>query len=143
MRIIHIVPAISGEASGPSYSVKRLCEELAHLGHKVTLVTLDWEPMSSPPPFVKTFPLGFGPRRLGRSPAMLQWLKKQVSLNLVDIIHNHGSWQMNAIYPGKNNKRKNDVKLVVSPRGALSEWALRHWIKTKKNILAFSSETLL
>jgi len=45
-RVIHIVPAISEEASGPSYSVVRLCE---------SLITLDWTPMPSPPVFLKAF----------------------------------------------------------------------------------------
>ena len=37
MNLVHVVPHISEEASGPSYSVPRLCESLAARGNEVTL----------------------------------------------------------------------------------------------------------
>lgn len=131
MRIIQCVPAISEESSGPSYSVPRLCESLIAHGQDVTLAALDWAPMPSPPPFSKTFPLGWGPRRLGRSPTMKRWLIKQVLSGNVNVLHNHGMWQMNAVYPGWAVK-KGDVNFVVSPRGSFSEWAMQHGSWAKK-----------
>ncbi len=122
MRLIHTVPAISEEATGPSYSVVRLCESLIAEGQEVTLAVLDWTPMASPPRFVKAFPLGIGPRRLGRSPEMRAWLTEQASLRSVEIIHNHSLWMMPNVYPGVV-ARKHNVPLVISPRGTLSEWA--------------------
>ena len=62
MHIVHTVSAIAEEASGPSYSVVRLCEALRVQRQEVTL--------PAPPPFLKAFPLGLGPRRLGWSPVM-------------------------------------------------------------------------
>ena len=41
MRILHTVPHVCKEASGPSYSVSRLCDELGGTGHDVSLFTLD------------------------------------------------------------------------------------------------------
>lgn len=131
MRVIHTVPAITEEASGPSYSVVRLCESLIAQGQDVTLAALDWVPMPSPPPFLKTFPLGWGPRRLGRSPEMRRWLDEKVQSKSVDLLHNHGMWQMNAVYPGWA-ARKSKIKLVVSPRGAFSGWAMQHGSVMKK-----------
>ncbi len=32
MKVVHVVPSVSAEASGPSYSVVRLCESLSALG---------------------------------------------------------------------------------------------------------------
>ena len=103
MRITHIVPAISIESSGPSYSVVRLCESLIEQEQEITLATLDWAPIPSPPEFLKTFPLGFGPRQLGRSPVMRKWLEELVRSHSVDILHSHGMWQMNAVYPGRSS----------------------------------------
>lgn len=40
MNLVHVVPHISAEASGPSYSVPRLCQSLAERGHEVTLSCL-------------------------------------------------------------------------------------------------------
>lgn len=42
MRVIHIVSAVSEEASGPSYSVVRLCESLIDDGIDVQLAALAW-----------------------------------------------------------------------------------------------------
>ena len=41
MRIVHTVPHVCKEASGPSYSVSRLCEELGAKYHRVRLLTID------------------------------------------------------------------------------------------------------
>jgi glycosyltransferase involved in cell wall biosynthesis len=131
MRVIQVVPAIAEEASGPSYSVVRLCQSLIDQGQEVTLAALDWAPMPSPPPFLKTFPLRWGPRRLGRSPAMRRWLDEQVQSKSVNLLHSHGMWQMNAVYPGWA-ARKGNINLVVSPRGAFSEWALQYGSVMKK-----------
>ena len=131
MRVIHVVPAISEEASGATYAVVRLCESLIAQGEELTLAALDWAPMSSPPPFLKAFPLGWGPHRLGRSPAMQRWLDEKVRSKSVDILHNNGMWQLNALYPGWA-ARKGNVNFVVSPHGAFSEWAMQHGSILKK-----------
>jgi len=125
MRVIHVVPAIAEEASGPSYSVVRLCQSLIEAGEDLTLATLDWSPLSSRPAFVKAFPLGIGPRRLGRSPEMSRWLMRETATGRVDVVHSHGMWQMNAIYPARA-VRGRKTRLVVSPRGAFSRWAMNH-----------------
>ena len=125
MHLIHVVPALSEEASGPSYSVMRLCQSLIALNHDVRLAALDWAPLSEQPPCLSTFPLGIGPRGLGRSPAMYRWLRHQCSSGQVDVVHNHGMWQMNAIYPAWA-VRETGVRLLYSPRGAFSPWAMKH-----------------
>ena len=131
MRLIHIVPSISEEASGPSYSVVRLCESVIAQGQDVTLAALDWAPLPSPPNFLKTFSLGLGPRRLGRSPEMYRWLLQKATAQQIDVMHNHGMWQLNSVYPGWV-ARRTKVELVISPRGAFSEWAMNHGSRLKK-----------
>lgn len=123
MRVIHVVPAIAEEASGPSYSVVRLCESLIAQGQDVTLAALDWAPLPAPPPFLKTFPLGLGPRRLGRSPGMRRWLDDAARQGTADLFHNHSLWMMPNVYPGWV-ARQQQVPLMVSPRGTLSAWAM-------------------
>jgi glycosyltransferase involved in cell wall biosynthesis len=131
MRLIHTVPSVSEEATGPSYSVVRLCESLIAEGQDVTLAVLDWTPMTSPPQFMKAFPLGVGPRRLGRSPEMRRWLTEQARSRSVEIIHNNSLWMMTNVYPGVV-ARKYNVPLVISPRGTLSEWAMQHGSVVKR-----------
>src|SRR5688572_5999416 len=100
MRVIHVVPAISDEGSGPSYSVVRLCESLIEVGQDLTLAAMDLSGTRAPAPSVRLFPLGVGPRRAGRSPKMCRWLKAEVAGGSVDVLHSHGMWQMNSAYPG-------------------------------------------
>lgn len=129
--IVHTLSAIGIEASGPCYTVPRLCEALIAAGVATTLAVLDWVPGVAAPEYVKRFPLGWGPRRLGCSPAMARWLIEQVRGGRVKVIHNHGLWMMPNVYPGWARKA-GDVRLVVSPRGTLSEWALNHHALRKR-----------
>lgn len=131
MRVIHVVPAVTEEASGPSYSVVRLCESLITEGDAVTLAALDWAPMNFSYSFLKQFPLGLGPQRLGRSPVLYRWLCDEVASGKVDFIHNHGMWQMNSIYPGWVTKHT-ATNLVTSPRGAFSTWAMEQGSPMKR-----------
>lgn len=128
---MHVVPAIAKESSGPTYSVTRLCDALIGQGNEVTLAALDWGRPSSPPAYLMQFPIGFGPRRLGRSPALKRWLSANVATGSVDILHTHGMWQMNSIYPAWVS-RGSAVKLVASPRGAFSEWAMDYGSRAKR-----------
>lgn len=131
MRLIQTIPAVSEEASGPSYSVVRLCEALIANRNDVTLAALDWNHMPSQPSFIKTFALGLGPRRLGRSPAMRRWLSDAAMTGEVDVIHNHSLWMMPNVYPGWIAKRYG-IPLMVSPRGTLSRWAMRSGSSIKR-----------
>lgn len=131
MRVIHVVPAITNEASGPSYSVVRLCESLMDRRQDVRLAALDWAPMPSRPQFLQTFPFGLGPRRLGRSPEMRRWLSATAESRTVDLIHNHSLWMMPNVYPGQVAARYG-IPLMISPRGTLSEWAMRSGSSLKR-----------
>jgi len=130
MGVVHVVPAITEEASGPSYSVVRLCESLVEAGGQVTLAAMDWAPIANPPSVLRTFPMGSGPRRLGRSPSMARWLEEQARSGRISVLHNHGMWQMNAVYPGRVASR-HGTPYMVSPRGTWSEWAMSNgsWLK--------------
>jgi glycosyltransferase involved in cell wall biosynthesis len=123
MRLIHTVPSIAKEASGPSYSVPRLCGALVDQGEDVTLAALDWAQMDVSPAFLKKFPLGFGHRRLGRSPQMRKWLYHQAQVGKIDFIHNHSLWMMPNVYPGQIAKRFG-VPYAISPRGCFTKYAM-------------------
>ncbi len=132
MRVIHVVPAVSNEAAGPSYSVPRLCESFLAAGLDVTLATLNWSPGAPTRPYQKKFPLGFGPRQLGVSPQMRDWLVEEVRSGRTDLIHSHSLWMMPNVYTGRA-RRAGRTRLVVSPRGTVSQWALA-WRAYRKKI---------
>ena len=131
MTVVHVVSSLSRESSGPSYSVVRLCESMIAAGAVVELATLDDRPYGPPPAFLRRFPRGRGPRRLGRSPALRRWLAAQVRGGRAGVVHAHGLWQLNVVYPAWA-VRTGRAKLIVSPRGALSRWAMRHGSAAKR-----------
>lgn len=130
MKIIQVVPSISEEASGPSYSVKRLCESLIEQDNVVSLLALNWSEINNPPRFLSQFALSLGPKKFGFSREMHHWLKLHAVLSSVDVIHNHGLWMMPNVYSGWITKNSG-IPYVVSPRGTLSEWAMRSGSKLK------------
>lgn len=123
--LLHSIPSIAKEDSGPTYSVVRLCEHLIATSRvNLRLVGLDWDRNSSSKvPFFFAFPIGFGGKRMGRSPLMLKAMREWALNKEISLCHAHGMWQMNALYPAWI-ARKFQIPLVFSPRGSLSTWAL-------------------
>lgn len=131
MKVIHVLPALSRTASGPTYSVVRLCQELIREGKDCRLAALEFERMEEVPEFARLFAIGLGPIRLGRSPEMYRWLRQQARGGAVDVIHGHGMWQMSGVYPSWA-AAKGAIPFVCSPRGAFSNWAMRHGSNLKR-----------
>lgn len=123
MKIINVVPTMSQHADGVASFVRDVAANLNARGGNVRIAALDWEPIINAPRYLKTFPLGWGPRALGRSPQMWRWLQGEIKSKNVDIIHNHGLWMMPNIYAG-NSCINSSCKLVFSPHGAMSSHAL-------------------
>lgn len=128
-RVIHVVPGISREASGPSYSVVRLCQSLQECGNDVRLFTLDYGPVVLPMPFIEVFPVCNILPRLGFSKEMRRRLHDEA--DQAEIIHNHSLWMMPNVYPGWATRGKS-CQLVISPRGTLSAWALHRSANFKR-----------
>ncbi len=64
-----------------------------------------------------------GPKRLGCSPTMRKWLRNWAISGNCEIFHNHSLWMMPNLYPALAVKNTS-CKLVVSPRGTLSDTAM-------------------
>tara|TARA_B100000989_G_C19515802_1_gene461553 strand:+ start:85 stop:1227 length:1143 start_codon:yes stop_codon:yes gene_type:complete len=122
MRIIHIISSLK-EVSGPTQSVTNLCNEQIKKNKDVTLVSCDFKNVLNPPHFSKTFPLGVGPKKLGRSPSLFRWLKSQCQENEKIILHNHSMWHILSLY-GSWIKKNSNFKLIQSPRNALANYSL-------------------
>lgn len=118
MRVVQVIPSIAAESSGPSYYMKRLLGSLRESGVDVGLYTLDgvasrWAKMGN----------------LGWSRTLYRELKK--ATRSADIIHNNSLWMMPNIYPYWAAKGQ-PVKVVTSPHGTLSPWALKRGRLKKK-----------
>ncbi len=118
MNLLHVVPHIDREASGPGYSVPMLCDALGQRGHKVVLATLARGAGGRSGAFEhRAFPPSLGPARLGASRAMRRGLAQ--AARRADIVHSHGLWMMPNIYPAWAAAAAGRP-LVLSPRGTLS-----------------------
>ena len=126
MKVIHVVPHVSAEASGPSYSVPALCRALGTAGAEVTLMTQSLSaaetPLEPSPGFKHLlYPERGWPTQLHPSPAMRDALVTASSA--ADVIHNHSIWLLPNVYAGRA-ARRTGTPLVHAPRGTLSPAAL-------------------
>lgn len=142
IKSIHIVPSINTEASGPSYSVPKLCEELGGQGEKVELHVLSPAPAN---PSFQQYTIHAHPAwplvpRIGISPHMHKALIK--SAKTAQIIHNHSLWMLPNIYPASAVKGTR-CRLVTAPRGTLSEYALNRSRWLKMAVWAFGQGNVL
>ncbi|HHJ20510.1 MAG TPA: glycosyltransferase [Gammaproteobacteria bacterium] len=133
MKNIHIVPIPSNNlaSSGLFSFVPRLCDELITMGVQVELAMLRQSvPAGMERDFIRSFPYGPGPMRLGNSPQMRTWLRDQAVSGKVQVMHNHSLWMLPNLYPALA-ARRTSCKLVVSPHGTMSARALREsrWLK--------------
>jgi glycosyltransferase involved in cell wall biosynthesis len=139
VKLVHVVPHINEEAAGPSYSVPRLCQALAAQGHDVELsclaarsqipgVTLDIHPEW---PIFKRFSIS-----TSHAFAMIN------KANSVDVVHNHSLWSMVNMSVGWIVPSRK-AKLITSPRGTLSEWALSRNRNLKNMLWPFQRKALL
>lgn len=123
--IVHVVPDLHKEASGVAPAVIELTSELARQGVKIALHTLAPTPQPLP---------GLAPEvalhvyrrsqfmpRLGWSNDLFQGLK--AACPQARIVHVHSLWMMPNIYPAFACCQSS-AKLVVSPHGTLTPWAM-------------------
>lgn len=125
VRLCHIVPSLEERHGGPSKSVRALANAQAARGEQVELLaTLEaGQPLAdggSGGATVRNFPR-VTPRWLSRSPELRQHLRARS----FDLVHNHALWLLPLRYAHEAANR-HGAPLVISPRGMLSGWALRH-----------------
>lgn len=134
MKVIHVVPHVGHEASGPSYSVPRLCRALGAAGCDVTLMTQTKAkgetPLDPSAGFHHQIYAERGwPRGLHPSPDMARAL--MTAAETADLLHNHSIWLWPNVYPGRA-ARATGTPLVSAPRGAMAPANLAHgWLKKR------------
>jgi glycosyltransferase involved in cell wall biosynthesis len=122
---VHILDSVANPASGPSYSVPRLCEALVARGVAVRLMTLG-ERQPLPLSYKHdVFPCNFENFPILKHMRFSRALKLSLkdAARTASIIHAHGLWLMSNIYPAAAAKQTG-TPLVVSPRGMLGDAAL-------------------
>ncbi|MBU3665177.1 MAG: glycosyltransferase [Chthoniobacterales bacterium] len=112
MRVLHTVDSLRSQTGGPARTVPALAKALAEHGLEVHLWTRDLPADLAAPPGVKlhTGPLGDLLGRNGLRP---------------DILHDHGIW-LRCNHEACILAAKSGIPRIVSPRGMLEPWSLRH-----------------
>lgn len=125
----HIVARIDKKASGLSSAIPRICRALHDQGQATKLHVTHKAPKDSPFQIV-SYPHRRFLDNIGISPMMY---KSLLDLDKkANILHNHSLWTMPNLYAGKV-AMKSDTRMVFSPHGTLSSWALNH-SKYKKRL---------
>jgi len=139
MKLIHVLPNNSEEASGVTSLVLDLCKYTADKGIYLELhVNRGKKPKDAIYQF-HAHGCWNWPPRLDYSPAMEFALKRRCPE--FDIMHCHGLWNMANVYPGWAVKNSRCL-LVSSPHGTLSPSALRlHPLKKRIIWLVFQMQT--
>ena len=121
-RVAHTIPSVADHSNGYAHSATRLCEGLIGSGVNIELATLEKEGKRSIADFVRIFPRSPGPRKLGASSQMHQWLRRAASAGEIGLLHSHSLWVMPCVYPSWVSQLT-WTPYVVSPRGTLADAA--------------------
>jgi glycosyltransferase involved in cell wall biosynthesis len=123
MRLSQIIPSLEEQYGGPSKSVLALSTAFAALGHEVELLAthpVTAESKSDGNLAVKIFRRGW-PGRLCPSAGLRAHLRAGAS----EVIHHHSLW-LRTLHYAHRTARARGVPLVISPRGMMNAWTLRH-----------------
>ncbi|TIL54858.1 MAG: glycosyltransferase [Mesorhizobium sp.] len=145
MKVVQVVASVATEASGPSYSVRRLSDSLCERGIESQLWSTITRGQSDPNvKRSRVFPCDFDQvpvaKRLCFSRKLHEALDR--SANSGAIFHSHGLWSMPNVYPGWSAARYGRP-LIVSPRGMLGEAALQFSYYKKRAFWATAQKRAL
>jgi glycosyltransferase involved in cell wall biosynthesis len=121
MNILHVIPFFTPRRGGSVTAAYNLCRELSKSGHRITIITTDYEfdkiyaeslKGIEVIPFTCSFRLGL----FLFSPSMKKWLKKNIDSFDIVHLHNFRSYQNNIahIYALKHN-----IPIVLQAHGSV------------------------
>jgi glycosyltransferase involved in cell wall biosynthesis len=141
MKVLHVIPSISGQAGGPSQAILPMCRALREQGVDLLLATTD--DGSSGENGTATLQYGqisdykgqpaiFFPSQIGASfkysRPFSQWLNRNVAN--YDLVHIHAVFN-HACIAAAHACRRHDVPYIVRPLGTLDPWSMnqKSWRK--------------
>ena len=138
MDILQCTATLAPEAGGIVRSVTRLSEHLAQTGLNVHLLALEGYDRATtsliPEQSVKTY-LAPCRVRLGSYPVWIPEYAERIQASIrgcnVRLVHDHGCWLPSNFIVARETTREN-VAMVISPRGMLEPWSMRRSHLKKK-----------
>lgn len=122
-RVVQIIQGVHNASAGPTYSVARLATELHLRGSDCQVSTMGAPPQDWQWPVCLIRHDGQLTRLTGAS--LAQWLQLRSASSTPCILHGHGVWRGANLFP-LWLPRLHPSKVVISPRGMLSEWSMQH-----------------
>jgi glycosyltransferase involved in cell wall biosynthesis len=126
MKLCHIVPSLEERYGGPSKSVRALCAALAVTGDDVDLFATEPHAPSAGETSATaglrtTFFRRDWPRKLCPSAGLRAALQRTTA----EVVHHHALW-LRTLHYASDVARRQNVPLVISPRGMMGRWAWQH-----------------
>jgi glycosyltransferase involved in cell wall biosynthesis len=131
IRVLFTIAGLHPESGGPSQSVPALAAALAAAGAEPELFSLHygegWQPPKSRPENIRTtfVPCTGWLSRMQWTPGFQAALMRRCIEGRPQILHDTGLWLLTN-HAAANVAGKVSLPRIVSPRGMLSGWALRH-----------------
>lgn len=150
LSVVWAIASLSSAGGGPTRSVLASCCALAEAGLRVAIVSVDYQLPGAgmPRPELRGVELRMTRGRAvpllrdGMAPAFARELSRFVAEHRVDLIHDNGLW-LSTNRAVARVARSRRIPLVVSTRGMLAPWALKHrrwkkriaWVLYQRRIL--------
>jgi glycosyltransferase involved in cell wall biosynthesis len=132
MRVLFTIAGLHPESGGPTRSVVELSAALADAGAEIEIVSLHYGGGCAPPEGLpEAVAVTFvdcdsaWQRRVRWSPRFADILEKRCRVFGAELLHDTGLWLLTNHAAAKIS-RASGLPRLVSPRGMLSAWALRH-----------------
>ena len=137
MKICILTATIDKKGGGPSRSVPILVKGLSECGCDVTLMVKETDDMN-------THLLKNSKAKIVVLPAncSIEQLEKAIGQGKYDLIHAQGVW-VPLYKQAASILRKNGIPYIMTPRGALEPWCLKHkWLKKKLAMMLYQKKDL-
>lgn len=135
MKVLHVIPSISGQAGGPSQAIFPMCRALREQGVDLLLATTDDGLSGENGTPIRQYgqisdyqgqPTIFFPSQIGASfkysRPFAQWLNSNVAN--YDLVHIHAVFN-HACIAAARACRRHDVPYIVRPLGTLDPWSMK------------------
>lgn len=130
MRVLHVIPSISGRSGGPAQAIVPMCRALQAQGTEVVIATTDVDPREqmvlSQEGTYRGIPTIFFPLQWGESFKYSKPLAAWLDANVAgfDVVHIHAVFN-HACIAAAGACRKHRVPYVVRPLGTLDPWSMK------------------
>jgi glycosyltransferase involved in cell wall biosynthesis len=131
LKILYTIADLQSESGGPSRSVSALATAVTEQGIEVEVMALQYgggnsSPMVPPKPVQTTLVPSRGRQKFQCPPAFKSRLSRALLLaHHSSLLHDNGLW-LPTNHAAAAISRELNLPRIVSPRGMLTQWALRH-----------------